>query len=320
MARALRIEFAGAFYHILNRGLERRDIFKNSEDYEDFLHIIEDMYHKYQLTIYAYCLLPNHYHLFLETPRGQLSSIMKHINGVYAQHFNKKYNRAGGLFQGRYKAILVEKDSYSLELSRYIHLNPVKARLVPDPQKWAWSSYPVFLNHKKYAQGYLQTNWLLSQFGETTETAQQNFKKFTMEGLKEEWDPLKKLKKGCILGTDSFVSLIQEKFLQNKSDPEVPHLKEFKKHLSVSEITSVVESLAKQKPLGKTSIKRKLLIYALKKFSGLTLKEIGENLDGWKYSRVSLAAKRIQKQAQKNHSLQILLKRLEERLEEKCKM
>ena len=309
MARPLRIEYAGAFYHVLNRGLERRDIFRNSRDYENFLSLLEDMRHKYQLVAHAYSLIPNHYHLFLETPQGQLSVIMRHIDGVYTQRYNKKYNRAGPLFQGRYKAILVEKEAYSLELSRYIHLNPLKAGLVRNPEDWLWSSYKNFINRKPPPE-FLNPHWLLSQFGTTSETAKKNFIQFTWEGLKQNWDPFKNLKKGSILGEDSFVAWVQQNHIKNKIDPEIPHLKKFKKAPSGEEITAVVRGLIAQE-----SLQQKFLIYALKNFSGLKLKEIGEKLGGIKYSAISTTIKRLEGLAQKDPHIKALLKQLEEKCE-----
>ena len=125
MARPLRVEYEGAFYHVMNRGLERREIFQEERDYEKFLELVEDTHRQYQFKVHSYCLMPNHYHLYIETPQGDLSQGMRHIDGVYTQVYNKRRRRVGPLFQGRYKAIVVEKENYSLEISRYIHLNPV---------------------------------------------------------------------------------------------------------------------------------------------------------------------------------------------------
>jgi REP element-mobilizing transposase RayT len=136
MARPLRIEYAGAFYHITSRGNERKEIFKDEQDFVKFLTYLESSVQRYKAVIHVYCLMSNHYHLLLETPLGNLSQIMRHINGAYTTHFNAKRQRAGHLFQGRYKAILVEADEYAGELSRYIHLNPVRAGVVRRPEEY----------------------------------------------------------------------------------------------------------------------------------------------------------------------------------------
>ncbi|MDO9507797.1 MAG: transposase, partial [Thermovirgaceae bacterium] len=144
MARPLRIEYPGAFYHVTSRGNERKDIFKSGTDREKFLSYLKSATERYGAVIHAYCLMSNHYHLMLETPQGNLSWIMKHINSSYTSYFNIKRKRAGHLLQGRYKAILVEADTYAAELSRYIHLNPVGAKMVGSPEEYPWSSYRYY--------------------------------------------------------------------------------------------------------------------------------------------------------------------------------
>ncbi|MCK5545000.1 MAG: transposase, partial [Desulfobulbaceae bacterium] len=142
MARPLRITFPGAFYHITSRGNEGKVVFKSKRDREKFLEYLESATKRYDALIHAYCLMDNHYHLMVETPSGNLPQIMRHINGAYTTYFNIKRKRSGHLFQGRYKAILVEIDEYAKELSRYIHLNPVRAGMVEKPEAYQWSSYP----------------------------------------------------------------------------------------------------------------------------------------------------------------------------------
>ena len=130
MGRPLRISFPGAFYHVTSRGNERRSIYQTNRDFEKFIGYLESATERYGARIHCFCLMTNHYHLLLETPRGNLQAILHHLNTGYTNYFNTKKKRVGHLFQGRYKAILVEKDHYALELSRYIHLNPVKREKV----------------------------------------------------------------------------------------------------------------------------------------------------------------------------------------------
>ena len=141
MARPLRIEYPGAFYHVTSRGNEQKDIFKSDFDREKFLSYLVSASERYGAEIHAYCLMTNHYHMMLETPLGNLSQIMKHINSSYTSYFNIKHKRVGHLLQGRYKAILVQADAYAAELSRYIHLNPVRAGMVKFPEDYRWTSY-----------------------------------------------------------------------------------------------------------------------------------------------------------------------------------
>ena len=148
MARPLRITYPGAFYHITSRGNERKAVFKSKRDREKFLEYLESATQRYDAQIHTYCMMDTHYHLLLETPSGNLSQIMRHINGAYTTYFNVKRGRSGHLFQGRYKAIVVDIDQYAKELSRYIHLNPVRAKMVETLEEYEWSSYKFFISKK----------------------------------------------------------------------------------------------------------------------------------------------------------------------------
>ena len=163
MARPLRIEYPGAFYHVTSRGNERKDIFKSNTDREMFLSYLASAQEKYEAVVHAYCLMSNHYHLMIETPQGNLSQIMKYINSSYTNFFNIKRKRTGHLLQGRYKAILVEADAYATELSRYIHLNPVRAGMVRSPEEYRWSSYSYYT--ERSSPSWLKTGFILGYFG-----------------------------------------------------------------------------------------------------------------------------------------------------------
>ncbi len=133
MARPLRIEFAGALYHITSRGDGGDDIYIDDNDRENFLAVLGHVCERFNWVCHSYCLMSNHYHLLIETPEGNLSQGMRQLNGVYTQRFNRNHERVGHVFQGRYKAILVDADNYLVQLIRYIHLNPARAGLVKDP-------------------------------------------------------------------------------------------------------------------------------------------------------------------------------------------
>lgn len=164
MARPLRLEFAGALYHLTARGNARSEIFADDEDRRVFLELLGKEIAQQGWRCYAYCLMGNHYHLLIETPEANLVAGMRRLNGVYTQAFNRRHQRVGHVFQGRYKSIVVDKDSYGLELSRYIVLNPVRARMVKRAQDWAWSSYGATVG--AVAQpSWLDRDWVLGQMG-----------------------------------------------------------------------------------------------------------------------------------------------------------
>ncbi len=145
MARPLRIEFPGAVYHVTARGDRREDIFVDDEDRHALLEVVAQALFRFDAAAFAYCLMGNHYHFVLHTRQANLSLLMRHINGVYTQTYNRRHHKVGHLFQGRFTAILVDRDAYLLEVCRYVDLNPVRARMVRKPGSWAWSSYRAHL-------------------------------------------------------------------------------------------------------------------------------------------------------------------------------
>lgn len=207
MARPLRLEFTGALYHITSRGNARNDIYQDDEDRVNWLELLNNVCDRFNWICHAYCLMDNHYHVVVETVEGNLSKGMRQLNGVYTQTFNRRHHRVGHVFQGRYKAILVEKDSYLLELSRYVVLNPVRARMVKDVADWPWSSYLATMNQAPSLE-CLQVNWLLAQFGSEREKAIIRYQNFVRAGigLPPVWE---KLKSQIFLGNEGFVEKLQ---------------------------------------------------------------------------------------------------------------
>ena len=182
MSRPLRIEFPGAVYHITGRGNARQRIYRNDEDREQFLSILSHVIDRYGWLCHAYCLMDNHYHILIETHKPNLSLGMRQLNGLYTQSHNRCHGRVGHLFQGRFKAILVEKESHLLELCRYVVLNPVRAKMVKHPGKWKWSSYRATAGEVT-APGYLTVDWLLGQFGSRLHDAQKKYRAYVAEGI-----------------------------------------------------------------------------------------------------------------------------------------
>ncbi|MBI4669745.1 MAG: transposase [Elusimicrobia bacterium] len=222
MSRPLRVEFPGAFYHVLCRGIERRNIFQDNNDYQQFLQLLEETAGRWEIMVHAYALMGNHYHLLLQTKGGVLSVPMRHLSGLYAQYFNRRHQRAGHLFQGRFKALLIEKDSYSLTLSRYIHKNPVKAKLAPFAWDYPWSSCRAYLGLAKVPI-WLDTQDTLQEFGSKAEEQRQGYRRFLEE--EEAEDIMDKAVGQLALGSKKFLETIKCKFIKPKTPKEHPYYK-----------------------------------------------------------------------------------------------
>ena len=213
MSRSLRIEYPGALYHITSRGNARQKTYLSKTDYNQFIFVLKDVIKRYNWVCYTYCLMPNHYHLVIETPEANLSAGMRQLNGVYTQKFNYIHKRVGHLFQGRYKAMVVEKESYLGELIRYVVLNPVRAKLVKNPEHWRWSGHREVLS--KESDICINRQKLISVF----ETAK-NYKEFISQKTVDE-SPWDKLKGDIILGSYEFIEKIKHHFSKNGKDKEI---------------------------------------------------------------------------------------------------
>ncbi len=271
MARPLRIEFAGALYHVTSRGDAQEDIYREDEDRRLFLGILGEVCERFDWVVHAYCLMDNHYHLLVETPNGNLSKGMRQLNGVYTQRFNRKHSRVGHVFQGRYKAILVQKESYLLELARYIVLNPVRARMVRSAKDWPWSSYRATAGQGQKV-GWLHTEWLLSAFARQKGRAMERYRQFVAEGKKQP-SPWEQLRNQVYLGSETFVEKMQTRLDRGKDLSEIP-----KK-----------QRRAPPKPLNryaKIFPDRDSAIAAAYASGGYSMKEIGDHF-GLHYSYIS---------------------------------
>jgi len=220
MARPLRIEFSGALYHVTARGNAQGDIYHDDIDRQQFLTLLLNTVNRYNWCCHAYCLMDNHYHLLIETSEPTLSKGMKYLNGTYTQYFNRQHRRVGHVFQGRFKAILVQKDSYLLELARYIVLNPVRARMVRTAKTWRWSSYRATAGYDN-SHACLTTEWILAGFAQTKKAAQQCYRDF-VQASKGQPSPWEQLKNQIYLGDENFVNDIQCKLDPDQSLKDIP--------------------------------------------------------------------------------------------------
>lgn len=220
MARPLRIEYAGALYHITSRGDRREDIYLDDADRSAFLAVFAEVCKRFNWVCHAYCLMSNHYHLLVETIEPTLSQGMRQLNGVYTQRYNRRHDRVGHVFQGRYKAILVQKDSYLLELARYIVLNPVRAGMVRTARDWPWSSYRATAAGEN-PPAWLHVDELLSAFASQREPARQAYRHFVSQGRGLP-SPCNELKQQTYLGSDAFVQALQAKLNHEADLHEIP--------------------------------------------------------------------------------------------------
>jgi len=204
MSRPLRIEFSGALYHVMAGGNAREDIFRNDADRLHFLLCLGAVCARFDWQVWAYCLMDNHYHLLIETRRATLSRGMREVNGVYTQAFNRRHHRVGHVLQGRYKAVLVDKDSYLLELSRYVVLNPVRARLCSSAGDWAWSSYAAVMGKAPDAE-WLAVADTLATFAATPGPARRAYARFVTEGVSRN-DVLDDVTGQVFLGDETFIA------------------------------------------------------------------------------------------------------------------
>ena len=204
MTRPLRLSFPGAVYHVTSRGNARQDIVADDRDRSQWLSLLAHVVDRYGWLCHAYCLMDNHYHLVIETPKPNLSIGMRQLNGRYTQAYNRRHEQVGHVFQGRFTAILVEKDAHLLELCRYVVLNPVRAKIVSHPRLWVWSSYRATVGETK-APGWLSTDWILSQFGQRGGPAQARYRTFVAEGRGAP-APWEQLTGQIYLGSEKFVA------------------------------------------------------------------------------------------------------------------
>jgi len=279
MARPLRLEFEGALYHITSRGNARESIFLDNGDRARFLEILGDVVDRFGWICHAYCLMTNHYHLLIETPDADLSRGMHLLNGVYTQWFNHRYDRVGHLFQGRFKAILVEKDTHLLELVRYVVLNPIRAKTVRNVRDWPWSSYRATAGQAE-APGFLTIGWILSQFDLDPERAVRAYRRFVQQGRGVHvWD---ELRAGSLLGTDGFVDQLRPLLKEKPVDPEYRKRERFVARPSLEELFGDVTDKAT----------RNERIYQAVRVHHYTLREVGDHV-GLLYSTISVIAKRV---------------------------
>jgi len=323
MARQLRIEFPGALYHVLSRGNERNPIFKKDSDRALFIATLKDSAELAGVEVISYVLMDNHYHMIIETPNANLSRFMRHFGLTYTVRFNKKYGRSGHLFQGRYKAILIEEDPYLMVLSRYIHLNPVRTKEWEDKkaeEKWEylkeyqWSTLPGCIEKKKRA-AWIKYDKTMGYFANP-----QAYKEYMIEGLNTTLDsPFKEIKSQIILGSEGFVDKLKRYLKEKTKMREIPALRTLKKTLTIEDIIREVGDcfhIKKEALISKSGREmRQIAMEMAYRYTNNNQEDIGK-VFGVDYSTVSQNRKRLKPKIEKDLKLSKAFKKIVERLDE----
>ena len=277
MARALRIEFPGAFYHVYSRGNRKEPIFQSDEDRFFFLKCLRDAFEKFSSVTLVYCLMENHYHLFLRTLAGHLSRVMHMINGTYASYFNRKWERCGHTFQGRYQSILVEADVYAQELSAYIHLNPVEASIVESPVDYQWSNYKEYLGLRN-PEPWTDTTFLLGLFSPRLPDARRLYSEYVNARIGHPSDQLRRMEKTGVLATEVFLEKIknlEDVKTLTRPNRDIPQLHKFKDRPPLKSFRDAAVTV-----MGSfNKLARNAAIFASHKNTDYTLRELSAYFD-----------------------------------------
>lgn len=283
MPRPERIEFEGAFHHVMNRGRNQSDIFHDERYFNEFLKCLKEASEQFDAVIHAYCLMSNHYHLLIETPMGNLGRIMRHINGVYTQRHNWLNKSDGSLFKGRYKSVLVDEDDYLLQLTRYIHLNPIETKtpMVNDLVDYPWSSYPAYINQTE-CPTWLKRDKTYQMLGHRNRF--QGYRRYVEQGTDED---LKRYYGRynilSVLGSGEFkenvverVEEFEEKILEEGAITNKPSADEIIE--KISEYGNISQSELRQNSAGirVPNPLRGFALYACRQYGGISKKEIAE--------------------------------------------
>jgi len=240
MARPLRVEYEGALYHVMSRGIERRDIVSDDRDRQRWLEWLQRTVETYDWQLHAFVLMDNHHHLFVGTPRANLSAGMQHFNGSYTSYFNRRHRRAGHLFQGRFKGQLVEDEGYFCELSRYLHLNPVRAKMVDRPEAHRWSSYPGYHRNDR-TLSWMTYDSVLCEFCRSRREARKRYRQFVRDGMRDPPPvPWAEAAQGLIVGSSQFIKRIGKLLADRPEDQDIPALKQLRPRPQLEVILDVV--------------------------------------------------------------------------------
>lgn len=308
MSRPLRIEYPGAWYHVMNRGRRGENTFSDQEDYKTFLAVLQGSAELFGVRVSAYCLMSNHYHLLLQTPAGNISRVMRHVNGVYTQRYNRRNGLDGQLFRGRYKSILVEEDRYLLELLRYIHRNPVRAGLAKAVADYPWSSHQAYASRPK-RWDWLYRDQLLGMFAADPGRARRAYGEFVnLEDSQAVTVFFEKKNRPAVLGSDDFVDWVKGKFYLEKKHEEVPESRLLAPSVAAIKQAVCIAYGVEEPSLfharrGERNAPRNVAIYLCRKLASLRHFEIGEAFGVAKSSSVSSVILRTERLLAENKKM-----------------
>jgi len=319
MSRPLRIQYPDAWYHVMNRGRRGESVFLDKGDYGIFVELLKEVVDMYKVRVAAYCLIPNHYHVLIQTLGGDLSRCMRHLNGVYTQRFNRAHHCDGQLFRGRYKSILVDGDSYLLELVRYIHRNPLKAGLAKKLSDYPWSSHKGYLsNANKW--NWLYKSFILSLFDRDKTKGINTYKRFvSMESPEEINRIFSRSKFPSMLGNESFIEKVKERFFHSKRHDEVPESKGLapdteKIKEAICKAYAIDESSLLSSRRGVLNEPRNVAIFLVRRLRGEKLEEIGRQFGISKYSSVSSVIEKMKRDMSVDRKLRVRVHSIAKRL------
>ncbi|SET36507.1 REP element-mobilizing transposase RayT [Nitrosomonas marina] len=320
MSRPLRIEYPNAWYHVMNRGAGYRNIFSSDTHRMLFLDLLSQISKMFRVEIHGFCLMGNHYHLLIHTPEGNLQRAMRHLNGVYTQRHNRLETTDGPLFRGRYKAILIEPDAYLLNVSRYIHLNPVVAGVTSSARTYQWSSYRYYMGAKAMPE-WLHTKFVLNMLGR--QQRRRSYRSFVEKGVDDETQLFYgKNKLPAVMGSDTFRESICSRLPVNAEIPEIKKLRPVPSVLAIIQAVSLVfaspekEILQAVRGRGMKSHARSAGIYCCRKFAGLSLNEIATAFGLSHYGSVSGSVARFERQICEDAGLAELVHEVEKKINE----
>jgi REP element-mobilizing transposase RayT len=303
----------------MNRGRRGEKIFETKEDYWSFIDLLCELNEVFNVKVAAYCLMSNHYHLLVKTPDANLSRSMRHLNGVYTQRYNRRHSCDGQLFRGRYKSIVVEADSYALELVRYIHRNPFEAGLVDNFQKYQWSSHRAYLtNSKKWK--WLYRDYILRLFSRSRPESIRLYKQFVFKETPEEINRIfGRRKLPAVLGGKKFVDKIKDRFFNLKDFEEIPETKRIAPDIeeiiyAVCNAYNVKEAELYVTRRGYFNEPRNVSVYLIRHLRNDTLKQVGERFGIDKYSTVSSIVEKVKHEMKRDKRLKKLVQNLAERI------